>query len=48
VISIAAYFVGPTLVGVLSDQITLPLAMMYPAMALVLAGYLARVLRVAK
>ena len=45
VISIAAYFVGPTLVGVLSDQITLPLAMMYPALALVLAGYLARVLR---
>ena len=45
VISIAAYFVGPTFVGVLSDQITLPWAMMYPALALVLAGYLARVLR---
>jgi MFS family permease len=45
VISIAAYFVGPTLVGVLSDQITLPWAMMYPALALVLAGYLARSLR---
>lgn len=48
VISIAAYFVGPTLVGVLSDLITLPLAMLYPAAALVLAGYLARVLRGAK
>ena len=48
VISIAAYFVGPTLVGVLSDLITLPYAMLYPALALVLAGYLARVLRVAK
>jgi hypothetical protein len=45
VISIAAYFVGPTLVGLLSDLITLPLAMLYPAAALVLAGYLARVLR---
>ena len=45
VISIGAYFVGPTLVGVLSDLITLPLAMMYPAMALVLAGFLARALR---
>lgn len=45
IISIAAYFVGPTLVGFLSDLITLPLAMMYPALALVLAGYLARVLR---
>ena len=48
VISIAAYFVGPTLVGLLSDLVTLPLAMLYPAAALVLAGYLARVLRVAK
>jgi hypothetical protein len=45
VISIGAYFVGPTLVGVLSDLITLPLAMLYPALALVLAGYLARALR---
>jgi hypothetical protein len=45
VISIAAYFVGPTFVGVLSDQVTLPWAMMYPAAALVLAGYLARTLR---
>jgi len=48
VISIAAYFVGPTMVGLLSDLITLPLAMLYPAAALVLAGYLARVLRGAK
>ena len=45
VISIGAYFVGPSLVGLLSDLITLPLAMLYPAGALVLAGYLARALR---
>jgi fucose permease len=48
VISIGAYFVGPTFVGILSDQITLPYAMLYPALALVLAGYLARILRAAK
>ena len=48
VISIGAYFVGPSLVGLLSDLITLPLAMLYPAGALILAGYLARVLRLAK
>ena len=45
VISIGAYFVGPSVVGGLSDLFTLPWAMMYPAMALVFAGYLARVLR---
>jgi hypothetical protein len=48
VISIGAYFVGPSLVGFLSDLVTLPLAFLYPAGALVLAGYLARVLRVAR
>jgi fucose permease len=46
VISIGAYFVGPSVVGGLSDLVTLPFAMMYPALALVFAGYLARVLRV--
>jgi hypothetical protein len=45
VISIGAYFVGPTIVGVLSDQITLTYAMLYPVMALILSGYLARALR---
>ena len=45
VISIGAYFIGPSLVGVLSDALTLPMAFLYPAGALVLAGYLARVLR---
>lgn len=46
VISIGAYFIGPSFVGLLSDLVTLPLALLYPAGALVLAGYLARVLRV--
>ena len=45
VISIGAYFVGPTVVGVLSDQITLTYAMLYPVLALILSGYLARALR---
>lgn len=45
VISIGAYFIGPSVVGVLSDAVTLPFAFLYPAGALVLAGYLARVLR---
>ncbi len=45
VISIGAYFVGPTIVGVLSDQITLTYAMLYPVLFLILAGYLARALK---
>ena len=45
VISIGAYFVGPTIVGVLSDQITLTYAMLYPVFFLILAGYLARALK---
>jgi hypothetical protein len=45
VISIGAYFIGPSLVGILSDAITLPMAMLYPALALVVAGYLAKTLK---
>ena len=45
VISIGAYFVGPSVVGLLSDAVTLPYAMMYPALALVLAGYLGKVFK---
>jgi len=45
VISIGAYFVGPTVVGVLSDQITLTYAMLYPVAFLVLSGYLSRALK---
>jgi predicted MFS family arabinose efflux permease len=45
VISIGAYFVGPSVVGLLSELITLPYAMLYPAGALILAGYLAKGLK---
>jgi len=45
VISIGAYFVGPTVVGVLSDQITLTYAMLYPVVFLVLSGYLAKAIK---
>ena len=42
VISIAGYFIGPTITGFISELTTLPTALMYPAGALVLSGYLAR------
>jgi len=45
VISIGAYFVGPTVVGVLSDQITLTYAMLYPVVFLVLSGCLAKAIK---
>jgi len=44
VISIAGYFIGPTITGFISDVTTLPIALMYPAAALLVAGYLGRVL----
>lgn len=42
VISLAAYFIGPSLVGGLAELTSLPLAMMFPAVSLVLAGYLSK------
>jgi fucose permease len=45
VIAIAGYFVGPTITGLISELTSLPIAMLYPALALVLSGYLARALR---
>lgn len=45
VISIAGYFVGPTITGFISEVTTLPVALMYPAAALLVAGYLGKVLR---
>ena len=44
-ISIGVNLIGASLAGLLSDAITLPLAMMYPALALVIADYLARTLK---
>ena len=48
VISIAGYFIGPTITGFISELTTLPIAMMYPAGALILSGYLARYLKQVK
>ena len=38
VISIAGYFLGPTVTGFLSELTSLPTAMMYPGLALIVAG----------
>ena len=48
VISIAGYFIGPTITGFISELTTLPIALMYPAGALILSGYLARYLEQVK
>lgn len=48
VISIAGYFIGPTITGFISELTTLPVALMYPAGALILSGYLARYLKQVK
>jgi fucose permease len=39
VISIAGYFLDPTVTGFLSELTSLPTAMMYPGFALILAGF---------
>ena len=48
VISIAGYFVGPTITGFISEFTSLPIALLYPAAALLVAGYLGNVLHDAK
>lgn len=45
VISIAGYFVGPTITGFISEVTSLPIALLYPAAALLVAGFLGNVLR---
>ena len=45
VISIAGYFVGPTITGFISELTSLPVALIYPALALVLSGLMGRYLR---
>ena len=45
VISIAGYFIGPTITGFISELTSLPTALMYPALALVLSGFLGRYLK---
>ena len=45
VIAIAGYFVGPTITGFISELTSLPTALMYPALMLVLSGFMSRALR---
>ena len=45
VISIAGYFIGPTITGFISELTSLPVALMYPAAALLLSAYLGKELR---
>jgi len=45
IIGLGAYFIGPTVTGGLAQAINLPVAMAYPALMLVLAGWLARVMK---
>lgn len=45
VIAIAGYFVGPTITGLISELTSLPTALMYPALMLVLSGFMSRALR---
>ena len=45
VISIAGYFLGPTVTGFISELTNLPTAFMYPGIALVIAGIAGRGLR---
>jgi MFS family permease len=45
VIAIAGYFVGPTITGFISELTSLPTALMYPALMLVLSGFMSRSLR---
>ena len=45
VISIAGYFLGPTVTGFISELTNLPTAMLYPGIALIVAGIAGRGLR---
>jgi len=46
VIGLAGFFIGPTLIGLLSDVFTLQIAMLYPVVALLFAGFLSRTIHV--
>lgn len=46
VIGLAGFFIGPTLIGLLSDVFTLQVAMFYPVVALLFAGFLSRTIHV--
>jgi MFS family permease len=45
VIGIAGYFIGPSVTGALAQLTSLPVAMMYPVLMLLLAGYQSHVMK---
>lgn len=45
VIGIAGYFIGPSVTGALAQVLTLPVAMMYPVLMLLLAGYQSHIIK---
>ena len=45
VIGLAGYFIGPSVTGALAQVLTLPVAMMYPVLMLLLAGYQSHVMK---
>ena len=45
VIGLAGYFIGPSITGALAQWLTLPVAMMYPVLMLLLAGYQSHVIK---
>ena len=45
VIGIAGYFIGPSVTGALAQWLTLPVAMMYPVLMLLLAGYQSHIIK---
>ena len=45
VIGLAGYFIGPSVTGALAQVLTLPVAMMYPVLMLLLAGYQSHIIK---
>lgn len=45
VIGIAGYFIGPSVTGARAQVLTLPVAMMYPVLMLLLAGYQSHIIK---
>jgi len=45
VIGLAGYFIGPSVTGALAQALTLPVAMMYPVLMLLLAGYQSHIIK---
>ena len=45
VIGIAGYFIGPSITGALAQVTSLPIAMIYPILMLLLAGYQSHIIK---